>query len=66
MWGDSEQLASGLHALFVLSDDPRRHGLPLSARTGRHNLLPSYAGHLAVGVAWAALSALSLRRRARR
>jgi formate dehydrogenase iron-sulfur subunit len=66
LWGDSDQLASGLHALFVLSDDPRRHGLPLAARTGRHNLLPSYAGHLAVGVAWAVVSALSLRRGARR
>jgi formate dehydrogenase iron-sulfur subunit len=66
LWGDSTELAQGLHALFVLSDDPRKHGLPVTARTGRHNLLPSYAGHLAVGLAWAALSAFSLRRRARR
>ncbi len=66
LWGDSTELAQVSTRSSSSATTPGGTGCRCAARTGRHNLLPSYAGHLAVGVAWMAISALSLRRRARR
>jgi len=62
LWGDSPGLAGGLNSMFILNDEPERLGLPRQARTGKHNLLPSYAGHVAVGLAWLAVTAVAVAR----
>ncbi|MHB8508283.1 MAG: 4Fe-4S dicluster domain-containing protein [Candidatus Dormibacteria bacterium] len=65
LYGDSKDLAGGLNSLFILDAPAEKLGLPTRARTGRHNLIPSYAGHLAVGLAWIVIAGWEMRRRTR-